>query len=258
MIPALAGGFGFLWFLLPVFTGRILNIGNATGMAVSVCLLFYGMRREKVHAALSGLWKAGGIRRGAVCAAGITAALIAAAALLLTCMMIRAACRKPSPDAAVIVLGCQVKGEAPSLMLTRRMDAAVRFLRTNPDAVCIASGGKGEGENISEAECIFRYMTAQGIAPERVLKEDRSTSTRENILFSLRLLEQTRGLPAEDSGAELPGIAVATNEFHACRAHLAAKKLGFSCGTVSADTPWWLFPTFYVRELYGLLYEIFL
>ena len=104
---------------------------------------------------------------------------------------------------------------------------------------------------------MFRYMSARGIAPERLIKEDRSTSTRENLLFSVGRLEEAGLLSTSGDGGGTQ-IAVVTNEFHACRAHLIAKKLGFRAGTVSAPSPWWLLPTFYVRELYGLLYQIFL
>lgn len=249
---AAVGAGCFAWFLLPVFTGRIINIGNVTGLVVSACLLFYGLFRLRIHAALCRLWTAGGLpARGLLAAAGAAAAAILLTALILTGMIVRAALDRPAPDANVVVLGCEVRGERPSLMLAGRMDAAIAYLKDHPDVYCVASGGKGEGELISEAECMVRYMTARGIAPERILVEDRSSSTRENLRFSRQVLEEA-GL------ADGSGIAVVTNEFHACRAHLIAKELGLSCGTVASKTPWWLFPTFYVRELYGLLYQLFL
>ena len=70
-------------------------------------------------------------------------------------------------------------------------------------------------------------------------------------------LQEAGLLPASGSmeGAQ---IAVVTNEFHTCRALCIAKNLGVQAGSVPAPSPWWLFPTFYVRELYGLLYQIFL
>ena len=125
------------------------------------------------------------------------------------------------------------------------------YLQEHPGLYCVLSGGKGENEKISEAECMFRYMTARGIEPDRILCEDRSTSTRENLLFSLQILREKGLLDIRD-------VALVTNEFHACRAHLIAKKLGLKAGTVPAASPWWLLPSFYVRELFGLLYQIFL
>ncbi|MDO5476129.1 MAG: YdcF family protein [Eubacteriales bacterium] len=249
IMSMMAGAAGIIWFILPVFTGRILNIGNMTGMAVSLCLLAYGVWRDRIHVVVWNVWQNGGVPRVLLAAAGGLAVIIALTALVLTCMMVRALFLNPAADAAVIVLGCEVKGERPSLSLTSRMDAAVEYLHARPEAVCVVSGGKGEGEQISEAECMYRYMTACGVEPSRIILEDRSSSTRENLLFSSRILQQ-RGLGDD--------VAVVTNDYHACRAVLIARKCGLRPGIVAAGTPWWLFPTFYVRELYGLLYQLFL
>ena len=249
VLSMLTGAVGLVWFILPVFTGRIVNIGNVTGSAVSLCLFFYGLYREKFHALFLRGWQSGFPVRALLTAAGGFLAAAALTAFLLTCMMIRESLRKPATDAVVIVLGCEVKGDRPSLMLTGRMDTAVSVLRARPEAVCVVSGGKGENEMISEAECMFRYMTARGIEPSRILLEDRSTSTRENLLFSSEILRK-EGLKTN--------VAIVTNEFHACRASLIARACGLHPGIVAAGTPWWLFPTFYVRELYGILYQLLL
>lgn len=270
IITVLTGAAGVFVFILPVFTGRILNIGNVTGFAVSLCLLLYGLKQSSIHALIGQGWRAGGLLRGFLLVWGAVLTAIALTALILTCMIVHAALKKPAPDANVILLGCEVKGEKPSRMLKGRMDAAVDYLQEHPGLYCVLSGGKGENEKISEAECMFRYMTARGISPERLIKEDQSVSTRENLLFSLQKLREA-GLIQADGGSEKESaavfaesarspaqIAVVTNEFHACRARLIAKELGFDTGTVPAASPWWLLPTFYVRELYGLLYQIFL
>ena len=257
IITALAATAGIFVFILPVFTGRILNIGNVTGLAVSLVLLLCEIGQSHVHAALVQGWKEGGLLRGLLIIAGIVLTAIIVTVLILTGMIVCSALKKPAPDANVVVLGCEVKGERPSRMLTARMDTAIEYLQEHPDLYCVLSGGRGENEKISEAECMFRYMTERGIAPERLIIEDQSVSTRENLRFSLQKLREA-GL-AGDSGDKDPlDIAIVTNEFHACRAHLIAKKLGLKAGTVPAASPWWLLPSFYVRELFGLLYQIFL
>ena len=250
-LPALAGAAGIVLFILPVFTGRIINIGNVTGFSVCLCLLGGWILRRQVFSLCARLWRQGLPARVLLTGAAVMLTMVALTALILTAMMVRAALRPPAPGAPVIVLGCEVKGERPSRMLKGRMDAAVDHLRRDPSAVCVVSGGKGENEQISEAECMYRYMTAAGISPDRILCEDRSASTRENLLFSARIL-RGKGISTEG------GIAVVTNEFHACRAGLIAGELGMETGAVCACSPWWLLPTFYVRELYGLLYQIFL
>lgn len=251
LLFAMAGAAGLAVFLLPVFTGRILNIGNITGMALCACLLFYSVFKEKVDGTVRRMIGAGGAAGALVVGAGVILCLIALTAFVLTGLIVRAALKSPAPDSVVIVLGCEVKGTRPSRILKSRIDAAAGYLREHPDAVCVVSGGKGEGEDISEAECMYLALTDQGIDPERILKEDQSVSTRENLLFSRRMLE-------EAGMGDKCDAAIVTSEFHALRAHLIGEKLGFRCGTIPAGTPWWLLPTFYVRELYGVLYQMFL
>ena len=131
--------------------------------------------------------------------------------------------------------------------MRERLDAALIYLEENPDSQCIVSGGMGEGEKISEAECMYRYLIKKGIHSSRIIKEDKSTSTRENLRFSKKIIEE-RGLSKN--------IAIATSDYHQYRASKIAKTLGFSVGAVPGHTAWLLFPTFYVRELYGILYQV--
>ena len=190
VITALAGTAGIFVFILPVLTGRILNIGNITGLAVSLVLLLCGIGQSHIHAVLAQGWKEGGLLRGLLIITGILLTAIIVTVLILTGMIVSSALKKPAPDADVVVLGCEVKGERPSRMLTARMDAAIEYLQEHPGLHCVLSGGKGENEKISEAECMFRYMTARGIAPERLIRENRSVSTRENLRFSLQKLRE--------------------------------------------------------------------
>lgn len=92
---------------------------------------------------------------------------------------------------------------------------------------------------------MYRYLTKKGINSSRIIKEDKSTSTRKICDF------------LKDNGRKGLGnnIAIATSEYHQYRASQIAKSLGFSVGAVSGHTAWWLFPTFYMRELYGILYQ---
>ena len=84
----------------------------------------------------------------------------------------------------VVVLGAGVNGTRPSLPLQERIDAAYDYLVAYPDAVCIVSGGQGNGENITEAQCMYNELTAMGIETDRIWLEQRATNTRDNIRFS--------------------------------------------------------------------------
>ena len=123
-------------------------------------------------------------------------------------LVISAAFSTP-PDALdyIIVLGAKVNGTSPSGALRNRITVAYEYLLENPDTLIVASGGQGPDEGISEAECIRRGLTARGIADERIIMEDQSTSTLENILLSLPLMEK------EDAK-----IGVVTNNYHMYRA----------------------------------------
>lgn len=160
--------------------------------------------------------------------------------------MIRASKSAPGDETVMIVLGCGVNGDRPSLMLTERLDAAYDYLNTHEEVVCILSGGQGKGENISEAECMYRYLTEKGIAQNRLYKEDRSTSTRENLLYSKKIIEE-KNLD--------PQVIIVTNEFHEYRASVIAEHTGVKPSAVCGQTAWWLLPTYYLRELYGIVFE---
>lgn len=140
---------------------------------------------------------------------------------------------------AVMVLGCRVKGEEPSNMLKSRLNAALEVLGENPEAVCVVSGGKGSGEDISEAEAMGRYLAEHGISEERIFKENTSVSTRENFRFSKGIFEE---LGISD------GIVIATNDFHQFRAELYAKQAGLDVGHHSAKTPLVSALNYWIRE----------
>lgn len=148
---------------------------------------------------------------------------------------------------AVMVLGCRVKGGEPSNMLKARLNAGLKVLEENPEAVCIVSGGQGSGEDIPEAEAMRRYLAENGISEERIFTEDKSTSTRENFRFSKKIFEE---LGISD------GIVVATNDFHQYRAELYARQNGLDVGHRSAKTHSASFLNYWIREWLALLSAI--
>lgn len=128
----------------------------------------------------------------------------------------------------VIVLGAAVYGETPSISLKHRCDRAREHLKANPGAVAVLSGGQGDGEDISEAECMGRYLTGKGVPKSRLLLEDRSTSTWENLTFSKAAIEDSGGDPAR--------VAVVSSAYHLYRARRMAASLGMEAdGLRSAD-----------------------
>ncbi len=237
--------FSFVWFAIPLSLSVSLNIGNVTGLAVSVLLFFYGLFMPWVHGILA-KWRKHKLLRFLHWGILSGIALVALLVLIESACMIVAANKEPEPGATVVVLGCRVYGERASLSMVERLDAAYDYLVEHPQSACVLSGGKGDGENITEAECMYRYLENKGIDASRLYKEEASTTTRENLLFSKQLIEEL-GLH--------PVIAIATSEYHEYRAGMIANALEIDWAAVPGRTAIWLFPTYYVRELYGILYE---
>jgi uncharacterized SAM-binding protein YcdF (DUF218 family) len=132
-------------------------------------------------------------------------------------------------------------------MLQARINAAYDFLTDNPDTKCIVSGGMGSDEHISEALCIYNELTAMGINKERLYIEDKSTNTKENLNYSLDIIEEN-SLPHK--------VTIITNEFHQYRAGQIGTELGLKTYHVSGKTPFSMFPTYFLREVGGIIFEI--
>lgn len=235
----------FLWFFLPFLVAGICNIGNITGMIITFTLMLYIKCMPLIHSWIKILWKRKISKIICVFACSIIM-LIVSLVVIESGLMIQAATKTPNANATAIVLGCRVYGERPSLSLVERLEAAYTYLSEHSEAVCIVSGGKGDGENISEAEAMYRWLTDKGIHASRIYKEEHSINTDENIRFSKELIEQN-GLNEN--------IAIITSEYHTYRAGMIAEKYNLSYGSAPGQTALWLFPTFYVRELYAILAE---
>lgn len=155
--------------------------------------------------------------------------------------------RQPPADLqneTVIVLGCKVHGDQPSQMLRRRLDAAAAYLKENPDASCIVSGGQGFNESQTEASVMKAYLLSAGIDENRIYLEDRSANTRQNLEFSQAIL-QREGLS--------PQLVIVSDGYHQFRARLIAGKLGLNSWAVSGHTSFWLVPAYCVREIFSLI-----
>jgi len=237
IIGYIIGIVGCLLFIAPFITFRIKNIGNITGFIVCLFILLYAVFQEKIERTLKKPIKI-------ILLSCISIILILV--IIISGFMIYGATRKPHEAATIVVLGCRVVGEGPSQMLEERLEAALQYMNEHPEAVAVLSGGQGADESISEAECMFRYLTAHGIDSKRLYLEDKSTSTKENIAFSHDIIVKNH---LNDE------IAIVTNEFHEYRAIRAAKAFGYQAAAIPAKTFIFLFPTYYVRELYGILYE---
>lgn len=242
----LTGSFFLVMFLIPIIFVGIINAGNLAGIFFSVTLILIGVYLNSVCKFFNKLCRKtfGKLLTAILCVVVcISFGLGAYASYLLISMF----SIPPTEDTVAIVLGCKVNPTGPSRMLQARINAAYDFLTENPDTKCIVSGGMGSDEHISEALCIYNELTAMGIDKERLYIEDKSTNTKENLNFSLDIIEEN-SLPHK--------VTIITNEFHQYRAGQIGADLGLETYHVSGKTPFSMFPTYFLREIGGIIFEI--
>lgn len=208
---------------------------------ISAYYLLHMLKKHRPKAA-----KVGNILLTAILCVGILIYIVTGALIL-------EAARGDSGEAEyIVVLGAGLRGSAPSQILSDRINTAYAYLSAHPDVICIASGGQGADEDISEAQCIYDHLTAMGIAPERIWLEETSTSTWENFRFTLSLIEEKCGSRPEKLG-------VLSNDFHLFRAKLFAKRCGIEPIGIPAPTSRFsLRVNNYLREVAGVWHYLIL
>lgn len=146
----------------------------------------------------------------------------------------------------VVVLGAQVRGERVTKSLAKRLDAAYEYMLQNEDVKVVCTGGQGSGENITEALAEKRYLMNKGISEDRIILEDKSTSTYENLKFAYEII-----------GNKDIKVAVVTNNFHVYRAIKLGKYVGFeNVEGIAADSDNRLLLNYMVREGLALFKEM--
>ncbi len=184
--------------------------------------------------------------------------LLAAIYLYFECMMLGTmvadgvtARYEPEKDKDyLIVLGCAIRRDGtPTPLLRGRLERALRFARaqeaqTGRAPIFVLSGGQGADETVSEAECMRRWLAEQGVPAERMLLEDRSTDTAENMAFSKELIF------ARDPQAR---VAFSTNKFHVFRSGIKARRVKLRAVGMGCKSKWYFWPNAAVREFIGLL-----
>lgn len=245
LVIEIISALGFMMFILSCITASV-NIGSVTGALMSAAVFVLCIKHHKAAEFISGLAQTKG-GKVLLTAAALLIIICLAAALVLSAFMIKHIERLPEKPCAVIVLGCRVRESGPSLMLSKRIDAAYEYLSENEDVICIASGGKGNDEPQSEASCIKDRLVQMGISPDRIYVEDRSESTVQNIENSMLILDELK-LDKE--------AVIVTSEFHQLRAYLIARREGLEAYSTSSSTAFYLLPSYWIREWFGIMYEL--
>ena len=219
-----------------------LTFGTVFIMAVGMFIAFFGLTYAKVSDAKidrlllrSRLFLLGVLLLGVISFVWIETLVLQAA----------------RPDSVVnakyaVVLGAGLRGDQPSQTLKNRLDKGVEYLRENPEAKIVAAGGVGAAATLSEAEVMKRYLTAQGIAETRVLLEDKSRTTDENLKFTKALIIAREGMPAHS-------IAVITSDYHLYRAKQIAGKYYPQVQGLAAESALMLKINYAIREYFAVI-----
>ncbi|MDR0915052.1 MAG: YdcF family protein, partial [Oscillospiraceae bacterium] len=195
--------FLFLWFAVPLpYDWK--NIGKVFGCFMCFGGFCFFAFRLKVQKIKEKLYK-NKLAKFAWRALKAMVFAFAAYAIVVSAIILGCAATPAKADANLVVLGAQVQSHGPSAILLRRIEAAADYLNSNPNSICIASGGQGADEPYSEALAIKNTLIELGIAENRIILEDMSTSTQENLEFSLAKI------PEEYKEQSL---AIATDGFH--------------------------------------------
>lgn len=240
---------------------------NLLGIALAICLVggevFLYVRDYAVSGSLQ-----------EVMVYDLLTNLLAAVYLYFECMMLGtmvasaiAARYEPKKDKDyILVLGCAIRKDGtPTPLLRGRLDRALAFAnqqekKTGKAPIFVLSGGQGADECVSEAACMRRYLAEQGVPEERMILEDRSTDTAENMLFSKKLiLERVRPGKEPPVGywpaLENPEarIAFSTTNYHVFRSGLKARRVKMRAQGMGCKSKWYFWPNAAVREFVGLL-----
>jgi uncharacterized SAM-binding protein YcdF (DUF218 family) len=149
-------------------------------------------------------------------------------------------------EQTVIVLGCGIRGERVSVGLAKRLNKAAEYHEKNPDAMIIVSGGQGPQEDISEALAMKRYLIDKGIPENKIIMEDKSTSTITNFRYSREIMEE--------KGMDLSSAVFVTNAYHIYRGASYAKDEGFvNIAHLGTDIIWYTVPMNYMREMLAVI-----
>ena len=214
--------------ILYTFITRV-NIGSTIQIVISVGIIVYAAFLPKIPTVVH-------IISGILCSIPI---------IIIILLMIYGNTGKPDyNEDVVIVMGAGIIGERITIPLAHRLNTALEYLERNPNAVAIVCGGLGDRATITEAEAMKRYLVARGIEPERILKEDKSTTSFENLKFAKEILDKhfPNGFRA----------VLVTSDFHIFRTNYVASRVGIEANRLGAPTQLLSVPTNYFRELLAI------
>ena len=144
-----------------------------------------------------------------------------------------------------IVLGAGINGDQPSKTLARRLDAAADYMEEHPQTRLVVSGGLGRGKTMTEAAVMQQYLLQRGIASQKIILEEASTTSEENLRNTARILREL-------SGEEKPPLLIFTSDYHLYRAQILARPYYSAVYGIGAESPALVRINYMLREYLAL------
>lgn len=176
----------------------------------------------------------------------------------------------------IIIHGAGLDGPRPTPLLAGRIDKALELWnKQHQHGKFVVSGGQGADEIVSEAQAMRDYLLEKGVPADAILMEDKSTTTWENLRYSLAIINADRatGVDATSSAAVASSgdvtttasdvsrtaasrddftTAVVTSDFHVFRCAEYAHNLGIKADGIGSHTKGWYWPTAFIREFIAI------
>lgn len=229
---------------------RSMNLGTVMPFVIGLPLIILALFWRPIHACAAN----SGFIRFLLGAMAVVYVLFIILFAVTTCLiLVNSKTPEDKEPDAVIVLGAGIKGSRPTVQLVYRLQKAAEYYEKNPELLIVVSGGQGPGEQYTEAEIMRNWLIAHGIPDSSIIVEDRATSTEENFLYSMELINFA--LPHSDGGS--PSVGFITNRFHVFRAERLAKKLGVNCFGIAAKDYMKFILNDYLRECAAIVQHFF-
>lgn len=154
----------------------------------------------------------------------------------------------------LVILGCGLRPDGtPCPLLAGRVDRAFTFDEArvaagDAPATFVPSGGQGPDEVVSEAQSMGTYLEGKGVDAQRIVLENRSETTTENMAFSREVIEKHAGRDVSELS-----VVFSTTNYHVLRGYTCAAEAGMTVEGIGSKTRAYFWPNAALREFVGLL-----
>lgn len=152
--------------------------------------------------------------------------------------------RKKDFDYLIIHGAGLIHGDQVSRLLGDRLDKAIDVYHKDPTPpMMIPSGGQGGDETVSEASAMAGYLREKDIPEEKIILEDRSTTTFENLKNSKAIIDAREGSKY---------TALVTSNYHVYRALRYCRRVGMDCTGIGSKVAFYYWPSALIREFIAI------